>query len=221
MLDTPTARVPKIQRLETSDLEWAADFLANVFLLGPPITKLFAPRHLPRQLRYFMRCNAALALNSGECFATDARDGVALWLRPGRTSMTLRDMWQAGMFRAPLEYGLLATLKVLGFAYHVDAMHKRCAPMPHYYLFLIGVDPQRQRQGVSTALVNDMLARIDAEGLPVFLETQSRGNVEIYEKLGFVVVEKRPFPGAATVYNWGMLRPPGAPRGGKASLSPG
>ena len=112
------------------------------------------------------------------------------------------------MFRAPLEYGLIATLKVLGFAYHVDAMHKRGAPMPHYYLFLIGVDPQQQRQGVSTALVTEMLARIDREGMPVFLETQSPSNVEIYEKLGFVVVEKRPFPGAPSVNNWGMLRQP-------------
>ena len=208
MLAPQVADAAPITRLTMADLDWAADFLTNVFLVGPPITKLFSPPNVERQLRYFMHCNCALALNTGECYATQARDGVALWLPPGRTSMTVLDMWRAGMLWAPLKYGLAGTAKVIGFAHHVDAMHKRCAPMPHYYLFLTGVDPKQQRQGVSTALLGDMLRRIDAERLPVFLETQSAGNVEIYEKLGFTVVEKRAFPVASNVFNWGMLRQP-------------
>ena len=80
--------------------------------------------------------------------------------------------------------------------------------MPHYYLFLTGVDPKQQRQGVNTALLGAMLQRIDAEHMPVFLETQSAGNVEIYEKLGFIAVEKRAFPMTSNVFNWAMLRQP-------------
>ena len=208
MLAAPAGDAKQISRLSLADLDWAADFLTNVFLVGPPITKLFSPPNVERQLRYFMRCNCALALNTGECYANQARDGVALWLPPGRTSMTLPDMWRAGMMWAPLKYGITGTAKVIGFAHHIDAMHKRCAPMPHYYLFLTGVDPKQQRQGVSTALLGDTLQRIDAERLPVFLETQSPGNVEIYAKLGFAVVEQRAFPVASNVFNWGMLRQP-------------
>ena len=203
--DTPAA---PITRLSKTDLDWATDFLTHVFLDGPPITKLFSPPNIEEQLRYFMRCNCALALNIGECYATEARDGLALWLSPGRTAMTVADMWRAGMLWAPLKYGLIGTAKVIGFAHHIDVMHKRCAPMAHYYLFLTGVDPKQQRQGVSTALLGDMLSRIDAERMPVFLETQSATNVEIYEKLGFVVVEKRAFPVTTNVFNWGMLRQP-------------
>ena len=197
-----------ITRLSSSDLDWAADFLTNVFLVGPSITKLFSPPNVEAQLRYFMRCNCALALRSGECYATSARDGVALWLPPGRTSMTVADMWHSGMLWAPLKYGIVGTVKVIGFAHLIDSMHKRCASMPHYYLFLTGVDPKQQRQGVSTALLGATLKRIDAERMPVFLETQSATNVEIYEKLGFVVVEKRAFPGKSNAFNWGMLRQP-------------
>lgn len=195
-------------RLKMTDLDWATDFLTKVFLAGPPITKLFSPPNVERQLRYFMRCNCALAIRNGECYATESRDGLALWLPPGRTSMTLLDMWHAGMFWAPLKYGLVGTAKVITFAHHIDAMHKRCAQMPHYYLFLTGVDPQQQRQGVSTLLLGETLNQIDATGLPVYLETQSAGNVEIYEKLGFKVVEKRAFPMKSTLFNWGMLRQP-------------
>ena len=195
-----------ITRLDKTDLDWSAEFLTNVFLNGQPITKLFSPPDVEKQLRYFMRCNCALALNRGECYATEARDGLAFWLPPGRSSMRMTDMWRAGMFWAPLKYGLIDTAKVIGFAHHVDAMHKRNAPMPHYYLFLTGVDPKQQRQGVSTALLSEMLFRIDAERMHVYLETQSAGNVEIYKKLGFEVVEMRAFPMTSKVFNWGMLR---------------
>ena len=200
--DTP------ITRLKMTDLDWATDFLTNVFLAGPPITKLFSPPNVERQLRYFMHCNCALALRIGECYATRARDGIALWLPPGHTSMTVVDMWRAGMMWAPLKYGVAGTAKVIAFAHHIDAMHTRRAPMPHYYLFLTGVDPKQQRQGVSTSLLGDTLRRIDTERLPVYLETQSAANVDIYEKLGFVVVEKTAFPMKSGVFNWGMLRQP-------------
>ena len=212
MLSVEVGDAAPITRLSAADLDWAADFLTKVFLDGPPITKLFSARNIEQQLHYFMHCNSALAFNVGECYATQARDGVALWLPPGRTSMTVVDMWNAGMLWAPLKYGLKGTAKVIGFAHHIDAMHKRCAPMPHYYLFLTGVDPKQQRQGVCKALLGNTLRRIDAERMPVYLETQSARNVEIYEKLGFIVVEKRPFPVTSNIFNWGMLRQPRSTR---------
>ena len=122
--------------------------------------------------------------------------------------MTMSGMWRAGMFWAPVKYGFAGTAKVIVFAHHIDVMHKRSSPMPHYYLFLTGVDPDQQRQGVSTTLLGDKLKSIDAERMPVYLETQSAKNVEIYEKLGFVVVDKQPFPLQSNIFNWGMLREP-------------
>lgn len=197
-----------ISRLTKAELDWAADFLTAVFLADTPITKLFFPPDIERKLRYFMRCNCALALNTGECYATAARDGLSLWLPPGKSSMSIPDMWRAGMFWAPVEYGLRGTIKVIGFAHHIEVMHKRLAPMPHYYLFLTAVDRMQQRQGISTVLLGNMLERIDAEQMPIYLETQSAGNVEVYQKLGFDMVGKRAFPLAPDVFNWGMLRQP-------------
>lgn len=196
-----------ISRLTKAELDWAADFLTAVFLAGTPITKLFFPPEIERKLRYFMLCNCALALNTGECYATAARDGLALWLPPGKSSMSMADMWNAGMFWAPVEYGMRGTAKVIGFAHHIEKMQKKHAPMPHYYLFLTAVESKQQRQGISTALIGNMLERIDEERMPVYLETQSAANVEVYQKLGFEMIEKRAFPFTPDVYNWGMLRP--------------
>jgi ribosomal protein S18 acetylase RimI-like enzyme len=40
---------------------------------------------------------------------------------------------------------------------------------PHWYLFHLGTDPDRQRRGVGTALLRSMLERCDADGTPAYL----------------------------------------------------
>ncbi|WP_399888698.1 GNAT family N-acetyltransferase [Streptomyces sp. BBFR51] len=55
----------------------------------------------------------------------------------------------------------------------------------HEYLWMIGVAPDRQGEGLGTALIESVLDRCDREGLPAYLEASSdRGRV-LYERLGF------------------------------------
>jgi GNAT superfamily N-acetyltransferase len=77
-------------------------------------------------------------------------------------------------------------------------------------LFVIGVEPARQGQGVGTALLRPMLARADREGMPVYLETHSSRNVGFYRKSGFIVAGEGRIPGSSVAV-YGMLRPPAAP----------
>jgi ribosomal protein S18 acetylase RimI-like enzyme len=87
-----------------------------------------------------------------------------------------------------------------------DALHARCAPGPHWYLFVIGVEPACQGQGVGGALLRPMLARADREAMPVYLETHKERNVSFYQHFGFAVAGEGRIPGSnVTVY--GMLRP--------------
>jgi len=57
---------------------------------------------------------------------------------------------------------------------------------PHWYLFHLGTDPDRQRRGVGTALLRSMLERCDADGTPAYLECCD-ANVAYYERFGFAV----------------------------------
>jgi ribosomal protein S18 acetylase RimI-like enzyme len=89
---------------------------------------------------------------------------------------------------------------------YADTLHAACVPSPHWYLFVIGVEPECQGRGVGDALLRPMLARADREGTPVYLETHNRGNVGFYQKYGFDVAEEGRMPGGdVTVY--AMLRP--------------
>ncbi|MEV3971725.1 GNAT family N-acetyltransferase [Streptomyces sp. NPDC050698] len=55
----------------------------------------------------------------------------------------------------------------------------------HEYLWMIGVAPGRQGEGLGTALIEDVLDRCDREGLPAYLEASSDRSRKLYERLGF------------------------------------
>ncbi|GAA2591192.1 MULTISPECIES: GNAT family N-acetyltransferase [Streptomyces] len=55
----------------------------------------------------------------------------------------------------------------------------------HAYLWMIGVAPGRQGEGLGTALIERALGRCDREGLPAYLEASSARGRVLYERLGF------------------------------------
>ncbi|MEV5429911.1 GNAT family N-acetyltransferase [Streptomyces sp. NPDC052701] len=55
----------------------------------------------------------------------------------------------------------------------------------HEYLWMIGVTPGRQGEGLGTALIEPVLDRCDREGLPAYLEASSARSRRLYERLGF------------------------------------
>ncbi|MFF4275092.1 GNAT family N-acetyltransferase [Streptomyces sp. NPDC001536] len=55
----------------------------------------------------------------------------------------------------------------------------------HEYLWMIGVAPEHQGQGLGTALIASVLDRCDREGLAAYLEASSARSRALYERLGF------------------------------------
>ena len=77
----------------------------------------------------------------------------------------------------------------------------------HAYLWMIGVTPERQGQGLGTALMAPVLERCDREGLPAYLEASNQRSRELYERLGFAFTGKAiELPGGPSM--WPMWREP-------------
>ncbi|MFJ5263986.1 GNAT family N-acetyltransferase [Streptomyces sp. NPDC088387] len=55
----------------------------------------------------------------------------------------------------------------------------------HEYLWMIGVAPERQGEGLGSALMSAVLDRCDQEGLPAYLEASNDRSRVLYERLGF------------------------------------
>jgi ribosomal protein S18 acetylase RimI-like enzyme len=77
----------------------------------------------------------------------------------------------------------------------------------HWYLTVLGVEPERQNQGIGGALMQPLLARADAEGLPCYLETLSERNLLFYRRNGFEVTFSGEVPDGGPMA-WAMVRQP-------------
>jgi GNAT superfamily N-acetyltransferase len=91
------------------------------------------------------------------------------------------------------------------FFEYVDSKHEELVSSPHWYLMLLGVDPEFQGKGYASLLLKGMLSQIDKERLPCYLETEKEENIQIYQHFNFKVIEEYTIPGTS-VKLWAMLR---------------
>src|SRR5690606_23225795 len=135
---------------------------------------------------------------------TDEVAGVALWLPPGRGAASL-----IGSLRLMPSLARMTgwgRLREVSAATELLEQRRRAhVAAPHWYLSALGVHPDRQRQGIGTALLTTTLERADADRTPVYLETATAHNVLLYERYGFEVVEDLILP-RTDVRGWLMLR---------------
>ena len=74
-----------------------------------------------------------------------------------------------------------------------DALKSNHPVEPHYYLYLLGVRPDRQSHGLGSALLRTMLERCDREQMPAYLEASSPRNIPLYLRHGFRVIREFQF----------------------------
>jgi GNAT superfamily N-acetyltransferase len=77
----------------------------------------------------------------------------------------------------------------------------------HAYLWMIAVAPERQGEGLGTALIASVLDRCDREGLPAYLEASNARSRKLYERLGFTLAG-RPLDLPDGPRMWPMWREP-------------
>ncbi len=107
--------------------------------------------------------------------------GAAAWAPPDRWKFSFAD--EARVALPVLASFGVKTARLLELMIAVERRHLR---EPHYYLFAIGADPAKQGQGVGASLLGPMLARIDDERMPAYLESSNPRNVPFYRRHGFI-----------------------------------
>jgi len=144
----------------------------------------------------------------GDVHATAGKvEGAAIWFAPGKFPLSLVRQMLSGWILAPLKLGPADFGRFMSGVNHLEHLHKRDAPPRHWYLWLLGVDPPRQGQGVGGGLIQPVLARADAEGALCYLETVTTRNVPFYQRHGFEVVVEGDQPRDGPHF-WTMKREP-------------
>jgi ribosomal protein S18 acetylase RimI-like enzyme len=125
---------------------------------------------------------------------------AALWRAPGHHKDE-----PLGSFRTSLAF-----LRILGLAtprgITVGAsMAKHHPQAPHWYLRFLGVRPEAQGKGWGGVALRHGIARAEADGLPIYLETATPENVGLYRRFGFAITQEWDVPSGGPHF-WGMMR---------------
>ncbi len=195
-------------QLTADNVKRAGKVLGRAFF-DDPMTEYMFPDEATRERpnRWLMEKGAAYGLRYGEVHTTAGVDGAAVWLPPDDTDMTPLRMLRTGMALAPFRVGMSAFRRFMALTDFTDDLHHRDMPAAHWYLMILGVEPERQGQGIGGALIEPVVSRADASGLPCYLETMKEINVTFYKKHGFDVVWEGDIPNGAP-YMWTMRREP-------------
>jgi len=207
-MDKATVESGAVIRLSAEQLAFGKAMMGRAFQ-DDPLLVYVVPDHgrraqlTPELYGGIMR----YCLLYGESYVTADMGGAACWLPPHHSSPELARMIRAGMLRVPLKFGWRGFKRLNRFERYSEAVHKNCAPGPHWYLWALGVEPERQGQGIGGRLLLPVLEKADAEKTPCYLETQNEKNVGFYEKHGFNVARRGEVVKEA-VTSWAMLREP-------------
>ena len=194
-------------RLTRKDIGPAAQVLSRAFRDYPLLTHAVPDAPAREQSAfYFCQFDLYYCMRYGAVYATSPRmEGVAAWMTSDHFPMTTWRMLRSVPWSVIAGFGSAAGSRLLGPSRHIDTRHKALVPFRHWFLALLGVAPEFQGQGYPGALLRPMLASIDTEGLPCYVETMDARNVPRYEHFGFRVIEESRVSGT-DLTSWAMLR---------------
>jgi ribosomal protein S18 acetylase RimI-like enzyme len=200
---------PEPQRVQPHQFDTAGEMLARAFHDDPPTVWLFPDEAKRRRvLRWNARLMCRYGHRYGELHSTSAdTEGVAIWLPPERPFASLARLIRVGGLVGPLVTGLGEFRRFLAWSGAMEKLHKRDVPPRHWYLMVLGVDPERQGRGLGGKVIQPVLARADSQRLPCYLETAKEINLSFYRKHGFEVVAQFDLPGGGPPI-WTMKREP-------------
>ncbi|HEX2766762.1 MAG TPA: GNAT family N-acetyltransferase [Candidatus Limnocylindria bacterium] len=206
-METPP---PRTRRATRDDLPALAAVLARAFANDPYFSWL-AGTDTERNQRMRDAWLGILRFASAglrETWTDENRTGAAIWIPPGRQpSSWLDSLRLLPTFARLTGWGRLREASAA--VEFLEERRRQHAPEPHYYLSALGVEPERQGEGIGTALLEPVLRAADETVAAAYLETATARNVLLYERAGFAVVEELVLP-RTDIHGWLMLRRPGA-----------
>jgi ribosomal protein S18 acetylase RimI-like enzyme len=194
-----------VRKATLADAPRLAQALASAFQDDPVIAWIFPDQQrrravLPAFMEFRLR---KLAFPYDEVWMTAGGAAAAGWLPPpGRWQLSRRQRLR--LLPSLVRFLGRRTASVLGGLERMEERHPD--DRSHWYLFILGTEQAAQGRGLGSALLSHMLARVDAEQMPAYLESSSERNLALYGRHGFEVTGEVAIPGGPRI--WPMWRQP-------------
>ena len=168
-----------------------------------PVMNWFFPRERRDSIRFrqFFSMRLRQLMPHGETYTVDGTAGGAIWALP--------DRWRLGRweeFRMGVALFTAIWPRVTRTVRGVELIEDAHPREPHYYLAVLGTDPEAQGRGIGSALMQPVLEMCDRDEVPAYLESSKERNIDFYARHGFRVTGEVRLPQGPPV--WPMWRDP-------------
>lgn len=196
-------------RLVSERIDEAAAMMGRAAVNDPCLVyPLPDPVERARCVSVIMRMYLKLYLTKGEIWATPGpAAGAALWRPPAATKSTPEEMATAGMDEIAVALGPVAFSRFQDMLAGFAEVGASAPTRPCWYLAWICVEPAEQGRGIGGTLIREIAARADAEGAVCRLSNFVPGNLAIYNRLGFRVIDETTMSKTG-LHVWTMEREP-------------
>ena len=196
------------RQLTLSDVATAASVISEAFIDDPLCTFMLPFRHgRVKTLRKFFRIYGELNIQRGSGYGSGTPlQGVAFWEFPDQAELSI-SIKAVGKF-LPLIFSMypFGYIRAKNILNQIEALHKKYAHEPHFYLDNLGVLASARGKGISSKLIRPFLELADDQKVPTFTDTVTRSNVAIYEHFGFQTMETATIPKTGLTV-WALRRP--------------
>ena len=195
-------------RLDVSKRERAAALLARAFHDDPLYRAVLPDEDKRRRASSWLHDRVLrYCFLYGTTHTLPSLPGVACWLPPGQTEVTIGRIMRSGLLAMPLRMGPAAFVRFSAYMNYSSELRRQKSPDTYWYLWALGVDLPHQGKGVGGRLIRPVLEEADASGTACYLETENARNLAFYEKYGFQVVAEGRVP-RLDLPTWSMTREP-------------
>jgi ribosomal protein S18 acetylase RimI-like enzyme len=195
---------PAVRRATAGDIPELARMLTRAFLDDPVAIWAYPPDRLrPRALERFQATRLRQLVVQGEVWTTDDLCCAALWAPPLHWHSSLRETAQ--LLPAFAHPRLMVRMPLVAVGWELlERAHPRTPP--HFYLAVLGTDPDAQGRGLGSAVLQGVLEQCDSDGVAAYLESSKERNVDFYARHGFRVLDEIKLLRGPTM--WKMWRDP-------------
>jgi ribosomal protein S18 acetylase RimI-like enzyme len=148
-----------IRKATERDIPAMARMLARAFHEDPVVEWVFRDAGTrPRYAERFFTGRARVLIGQREIYTLDGTPAAAMWARP--------DEWRDPPLQAIKELAVLAPgvgrriFQTMRGLVQIEARHPK---PPHWYLAVLGTHPERQGEGLATALLEPVLEGCDRD----------------------------------------------------------
>lgn len=189
-MSTPSAPggAPAPRRVREQDVPALAAMLARAFLDDPVASWAWRAGDLRLgALERFQATRMRQLAPGEEVWTTEDLNSAALWAAPGRWHSTVRET--AALVPCFGHPRLLWRVPLVALGWErLERSHPRRPP--HYYLAVLGTEPDAQGRGLGSAVLQPVLERCDSDQVAAYLESSKERNIDFYSRHGFRVLEE-------------------------------